>query len=396
MNSPLANRDFRRLFAAQVTSLLGTGLASVALALLAYDLAGGDAGQVLGIALAIKMIAYVTIAPVLGAAAHLLPRRRLLVSLDLGRAAAVCLFPFVEQVWQVYALIFVISACSAGFTPAFQATIPDILPDEGQYTRALSLSRLAYDLENLLSPLLAAAALAAVSYRELFTANAIAFAASAALILATTLPAVRAAAPGHSWRNITGGIRLYFAVARLRGLFALSLATAAAGAMVIVNTVVYVRQDLAGSESDTAVALAAFGGGSMIAALLLPRLLSRLKGDRRPMLAGAFLLGVGMLLGIPGPGWRELLAIWFAVGIGYSLILTPAGRLLQRSAAPADRPALYAAQFALLHACWLVTYPLAGICAAAAGAGITFLLLGTICIAAAAAAAWLWKEEPAP
>lgn len=44
--------------------------------------------------------------------------------------------------------------------------------------------------------------------------------------------------------------------------------------MVIVNTVVYVRIVLDRPESD-AIALAAFGGGSMLAALTLPRLLEQ-------------------------------------------------------------------------------------------------------------------------
>ncbi|MCG8692960.1 MAG: MFS transporter, partial [Minwuiales bacterium] len=48
MQSPLRDRTYRRLFTAQVVALAGTGLTSVALALLAYDLAGGDAGVVLG------------------------------------------------------------------------------------------------------------------------------------------------------------------------------------------------------------------------------------------------------------------------------------------------------------------------------------------------------------
>ena len=73
--TPLANRVYRRLFLAQVLALLGTGLATVALGLLAYDLAGDDAGLVLGTALAIKMIAYVGVAPVVGAFADRLPRR---------------------------------------------------------------------------------------------------------------------------------------------------------------------------------------------------------------------------------------------------------------------------------------------------------------------------------
>ena len=155
--SPLRNRTFRHLFAAQMIALLGTGLTTVALALLAYDLAGSGAGAVLGTALALKMIAYVGIAPVVGAFAHRLSRRPLLIGLDLARAGLILLFPFITEVWQIYVLVFALQACSAGFTPTFQATIPDILPDEAQYTRALSLSRLAYDLENLLSPALAAA-----------------------------------------------------------------------------------------------------------------------------------------------------------------------------------------------------------------------------------------------
>ncbi len=49
--SPLANSTYRRLLAAQVVALVGTGLSTVALALLAYELAGGQAGVVLGVAL---------------------------------------------------------------------------------------------------------------------------------------------------------------------------------------------------------------------------------------------------------------------------------------------------------------------------------------------------------
>ncbi len=57
MLRPLRNRTYRHLFAAQVISLLGTGLMTVALGLLAFDLAGAEAGAVLGTALAIKMVA---------------------------------------------------------------------------------------------------------------------------------------------------------------------------------------------------------------------------------------------------------------------------------------------------------------------------------------------------
>lgn len=395
MFAPLADRTYRHLFMAQVIALAGTGLSTVALALLAYDLAGGEAGAVLGTALALKMVAYVGVAPFVGGFAHRLPRRSMLIGLDIARAGFVVCLPFVTEIWQVYALIFLLNACSAGFTPTFQATIPDILPDEARYTRALSLSRLAYDLENLLSPALAAAALVVVAYDTLFAVNAAAFLVSALLVLSVRLPSPRPTERERGiWRNVAFGLRAYLETPRLRGLLALSLAVSSAGAMVIVNTVVYVRERLGGSESETALAFAAVGAGSMMVALLLPRLLDR-HPDRPFMLAGGLLLGTGLLLGLTEPDLSTLLMIWFLLGAGSSLVQTPAGRLLRRSAREGDRPAIYAAHFALSHGCWLLGYPLAGWTGSSLGLPVAFVILAFVTLAATAAGAAVWpKRDP--
>jgi len=53
---------------------------------------------VLGTALAIKMVAYIGIAPVVGAYADRLPRKGLLVVMDLVRAGVALVLPFVEAV----------------------------------------------------------------------------------------------------------------------------------------------------------------------------------------------------------------------------------------------------------------------------------------------------------
>jgi MFS family permease len=390
--SPLADHVYRRLFAAQALSLVGTGLTTVALALLAYDLAGTNAGAVLGTALAIKMIAYVGIAPIVGAIAHRLPRRTFLVALDLARAAIVLFLPLVTEVWQVYVLIFVLQSCSAAFTPTFQATIPDVLPDEKRYTEALSLSRLAYDLEALLSPSIAAGLLAVTSSRMLFVGDALTFLASALVVLSVTLPAAKPAERGGGvWAKTTYGIRLYLATPRLRGLLALNLAVAAAGAMVIVNTVVYVRSVLGGGEADVAWLSAAAGAGSMAAALALPVMLDRIS-ERTLMLAGGTLLIAGIAAAIPLPGFAMMAALWLLLGIGSSLVQTPGGRLLRRSAHTEDRPALFAAQFALSHACWLITYPAAGWIGASLGLPAAFLAMLVLIITAAAFATALWPR----
>lgn len=370
----LADRTYGRLFSAQIIALVGTGLLTVALGLLAFDIAGDKAGAVLGTALAIKMVAYVTVAPIVGAFSAQLPRRAFLIAMDLVRAVIALSLPFISEVWQVYLAVFVLQSASAAFTPTFQATIPDVLTEEEDYTNALSLSRLAYDLESIVSPMLAAALLTVINFHWLFAGTVVGFLASAVLVQSVTLP-ISPAQPreGGIYDRTTRGSRIYLATPRLRGLLALNMAVAMGGSLVIVNTVVIVKGRLGFDDNAVALALACFGGGSMLSALTLPRVLERFS-DRTVMLNAAIFLAVvlglfSVILAVndwsssPAPmdvGWGLLLATWALLGIGYSATQTPSGRLLRRSAHVEDRPAVFAAQFALSHACWLITYPLAG------------------------------------
>ena len=392
----LSDRTFRALFLAQLLALFGTGLATVALALLAFDLAGADAGLVLGTALTLKMIAYVGLSPVLGAISARAGRKALLFWLGLARAGVAVCLPFVTEVWQIYALMLLLHSASAVFTPTFQATIPDVLPDEARYTRALSLSRVAYDLENILSPALAGLLLAVMSYGTLFYGTALGHLASALLIVSAVLPA-RAGSQtpeGSVARQALGGLRRYLEAPHLRGLLALTLSVAAAGAMVLVNTVVIVRGDLERPERAVAWALLAYGSGSILAALLLPRVLDG-RRERPFMLAGAWIaVGALGLLGVwslAAPiGWTGLLLCWAVIGLGTSAVLTPTGRLLRRSARQEDRTSIFVQHFSLSHACWLVTYPLAGTLSAYHGTTAACLGLAGLGAAGVLAAQALW------
>ncbi|RAS65837.1 putative MFS family arabinose efflux permease [Lentzea atacamensis] len=399
MLAVLRNRTYRHLFGAHVVALTGTGLATVALGLLAYDLAGADAGAVLGTALALKMVAYVSVAPIAAALLGALPRRAVLVTLDLVRAGVAVMLPWVDQVWQIYVLIFLLQAASAAFTPIFQATIPDVLPDEREYTRAVTLSRMAYDLEGLLSPSLAAALLVLMSFNNLFLGTAIGFAASALLVVSAVVPRPEPVSRNESlYAATTRGIRIYLATPRLRGLLAVHLAAAAAGSMVLVNTVAYVRDVLGRSASAVAVALAFNGIGSLVAALVLPKLLDRVT-DRALVLRACVALVVLLLTGatfaslLAGAHWPALLVLWALIGAGCSFALTPGARLLRRSTGSCDRPALFAADFALSHACWLLSYPLAGWVASVANTTTAFLVLGGVTAVAALVAWRLWPTH---
>lgn len=394
MLEPLRHPTFRLLFAAQIVALVGTGLATVALGLLAWDLAGESAGAVLGTALAIKMVAYVGLAPVAAAIAERLPRRAFLVGLDLIRAAVIFCLPFVDQVWQIYVLIFLLQAASAGFTPAFQAVIPDVLPDEGDYTQALSLLRLAEDLEQLASPLLAALLLTVIGFPVLFLGTVLGFVGSALLVATARVPGRQAGQTGAFWADVTKGLRISLATPRLRGLMGMELAVAAAGAMIYVNTVVLVQARLGLGAQAVALAFAGFGAGSIVAAVLLPRLLRR-EADRSVMLAGAALMVGGVAL-VPLIGsLAGLMALWGAIGFGFALTQTPIGRIISRSARAEDRGAVFAAQFALSHACWLLTYPLAGRLGAEIGQSAVALVLAVLGAVALLAVGWIWpRREP--
>jgi len=395
----LSHPAFAKLFAAQIVALAGTGLLTIALGLLAFELAGPAAGAVLGTAYAIKMIAYVGLAPVLAAAVSKFPRRAVLIGADLVRFGVALCLPFVETVAQIYVLIFVIQSASAVFTPTFQAVIPDILKDEEDYTRALSLSRLAYDLENLLSPALAGVLLLVMSYHGLFVGTAAGFLISTLLILSTRLPKRPKSKERPFRERLTRGSWIYLATPRLRGLLAFNMTASACVAYVLVNTVVLVRDGYGMGETGLAIAMGAFGTGSMITALVLPRLLSQLS-DRKVMGNSAVLLAGltvahGLAMQTTGVlSWPFFLVVWLLTGMLYSAILTPSGRLLRRSANEEDRTAVFTAQFALSHACWLLAYPLAGWTATAGSQAVSLLVLGAVGLASAVLGYVLWTPSP--
>lgn len=395
----LKNPTYAKLFSAQIIALIGTGLLTVALGLLAFDIAGGNAGVVMGVAMTIKMVAYVAVSPVTTALVSHLPQKPVLIGADLIRAGVAVSLPFVTEAWQIYVLIFLLQSASATFTPTFQAVIPSVLPDEGEYTRALSLSRLAYDLESLVSPMLAAALLTVISFHNLFVGTVIGFLASAALVIASRFPHIDAPPPARFFDRLTRGARAFFASPELRGLMGLNLVVASTTAMVIVNTVVLVQGQLDRPQSDVALMLAAYGGGSMVVALGMPKLLDRLP-DRRVMLTGGTSLPVLLLATASVIGWMSgtaqwvmLLVLWGLLGAATSTILTPSARLLRRNSTEQNRPAVFAAQFSLSHACFLITYPLAGALGAVIGLQSVAFVLVAIGLVGAGVALLTWRPE---
>lgn len=385
---------YRRLFGAYAVTLLGTGVAVVGLSLLAFELAEEEAGVVIATALSIKAFAYVALAPLASALTGRLPRGRLLIGLDLTRAAAILALPFVDALWQLYAAVFVFAAASAAFTPSYQAMVPHLLPDPGEYARALAKSRIASELENALTPALAAALLLILSVRGLFLTAMAAFLMSAIVLAGARLPDLPPAPRTPLWRRVTLGPRLLAITPELRGLAPLHLAAGLAAAMVMINTVGWVQGDFGLEGRESAVAFAAFGLGSMAGALAAPRLLRR-AGERLTIFGGCALMVALLVAGLWMQGFAGLLGLWAGIGAGSTLALTPAPLLLRRVAPERRYAPLHAGLFSLGHGALLVCYPVAGLLGQALAPGGALALAGALSGLAAILALRLWPQDEA-
>ena len=391
--SPLKNKSFLHLFVAQIIALVGTGLSTIGLALLAYDFALNEAGRVLGIALAIKMIAYVVFAPIIGGFVHRLPRKTFLILMDVLRAIVVLLIPFISEIWHIYVLIFVLNLFSAGFKPVFQALIPDILVDEKQYGKALAYSRIAYDLENILSPTFAAIALLYLSYTGLFILNSAAFLISALIILFTLFPSEKVIErTGNIIEEMSFGIRSYMKTPRLRVLFIIYFGIALASSMIIVNTVIYVKDYLYLSDTTVAIFMGASGLGSMIIAFVYSSLSEKMS-DKQITQTGVFILSIAMFLMSYEPIYIISLLAWFVTGIGLSLSQIPSGKIVNMSSNPSDRTAYFTAQFSLSHLSWFFGYLLAGQLAFTYGFSFTASLFSMIVLLCLLFSLLFWPNE---
>lgn len=380
-------RSYYKLFLGYVTGIFATGITTVALAVLIFDLSreGEDAGAVTGTLLSLKMLAYAVAAPIATALTERMRRKTLLIELDLIRGACVLLLLFAGAIWQIWLLVLTFALASATFSVVYLTAVPYLLGSEGDYTRSLVRSRIAAELESSVSLLLAAGLLLLLPLPAVIAAMAGGFLLSALLVAAADLPLPRPVQPGRMWGRVLRGPRLMLRMPELRALIALDAVAAVASAMVMVNTVVLVQGVFGRGHHATAVAYGIFGAGAIAGALFLPAVLARVS-ERVVMLAGALLATGALLAGATVSTLYPVVLLWLMLGLGISLTLTPAIYLIRRVAPPRDLQTLFAAQFSLSNAFLPFAYPAAGWLGAALGLQAASALLGLVAGAATLAA----------
>lgn len=394
-----SNRDYVLLFAGQIISLLGSGVTTVALAIFAYQLTGGEsATAVIGSALFLRIMAFLMFSQFAGVLADRVSRKRILIVTDVVRFGLLALFPFITEVWQIYVLIFAINSVTAFFTPTYEASLPAVV-GEGDYVKALSFSRVAGDIEAFAAPLLAGLLVAAFSVRWVFWFDAFTYLISAGLVLMVTIPQPFEKLAPINLRGfiseLTLGTRILLREPSLRQALILSFAEATAGAAAIVATVVYVSDVLQSGSTSFAIVMAVLGLGSSAAAIILGRSTMRIEANadgktalhfirhdwsRRALFIGGVILGLILLPGVLQPPLVVFAFMWLLNGAGQALISIASGTLLAEHTREDERGRAYAAYFALTHACWLITYPAIGYTAVAWKTPLTFAIAGIICL----------------
>jgi MFS family permease len=191
----LGHRDFRFLWLAQSSSVIGDYLVTVALAL--FVIARTGSATDLGFVLAAKALPLIGLLLLGGVWADRLPRHRLMIATDLVRFAlhgllAVLIFAGNVPIWQLVVIEVGFGSAEAFFRPAADGLLPQTIPEQ-DIQQARALTAMSNNIAEFAGPALATALVLGAGAGWAFALDAVTFLASAAF-LARVRPRRRGAA----------------------------------------------------------------------------------------------------------------------------------------------------------------------------------------------------------
>ena len=173
-------KPVRRLWAAQVVSVFGDFLAIFAvISYVSFNL-HASAGQVTLITVSF-MIPFAIVGPVAGVFVDRWNVKRTMIASDLIRGVLCLALVFAGNVWQIYAILFLLSTVSTFFVPAQSVTLRTIVPKEGLLA-ANALVQQAFQVMRIISPALAGAIVGGFGASTCYYLDSITFAFSASMI----------------------------------------------------------------------------------------------------------------------------------------------------------------------------------------------------------------------
>jgi MFS family permease len=271
---PLRDPEFRKLWTAMCVSLLGDGAFLVAVAWQVYELSNAPtAMSVVGIAMTVPTIVFLLIG---GVASDRFDRRMVMVAADLlravaGVALAVLALTDAIEVWQIAVIAAVYGTGAAFFAPAFDALVPDIVPQE-RLAQANALDQLMRPIVfRMAGPAIGGVLVASASAGLVFALDAASFVVSATTLLMVRVAATPAArGPSSVRRDLSEGWRFV----RARAWLWVTFASAAVAYLCFMGPVevllpYVLKNDLEGNARDLGMVFAAGGVGSVACAIAM-------------------------------------------------------------------------------------------------------------------------------
>ena len=309
----LAVPEFRALYAAQITSLLGDQAAKVALSLLV--LSKSDSPLLAALAFAVSYLPWIVGGPILSPLADRRPRREIMVRCDVVRAVAVGAMALPGMpLWMLFALLLGSSLLMPPFEAARAATLPDILTGD-RYVVASALSNITAQFGQVAGFVLGGAMVGFLTPRGALGVDAASFALSAWFIASGVKhrPAASRDSAPTLRADVVEGARVVFRSPVLRSILLLAWA-GATFAMVQEGLAVTYARRLGKGPLATGFLTAASPLGLVVGALVIGRLAPSVRLRlMRPLAAASFVPLV--LTAVHPPVWGAVL-LWALSGAG--------------------------------------------------------------------------------
>lgn len=355
---------FARLFFAQAISLLGDSITWVGIALLAYEFGGDQSSKILATSLTLRVSSFVLFGSYAGIMADKFSRKKIMIITNIFRMIIILSLAFITNTGQLYLMIFLLNIFNAFFTPAYKATVPQLVSRKEDYGNAIALSNATWQLLGILGPGLAGILAVAWGSRQIFIVDAITFLVS--IVLVSLIPISRineteskTLSLASVWNDIKAGTKLVFGSKPIRFALFIELTGALAGAQVLVNTIGHIKGDMMLGDDEYGLIMAAFGAGATIAAFT-SNTVDRSKHKAVLLTTGAFMLGIAVTLA-NFASFGLLTALWVLAGLGISYCDMPSQILIAENIVPEHQGKAYGSHFAWSHLWWATGYIFAGI-----------------------------------
>ncbi len=329
----------RRLWIGQIVSVFGDFLAIYAIFAIIGFRMHGTPTQV-SLVLISYLLPFAFISPIAGVFVDRWDVKRTMIASDLCRAALCILLLFVSNVWQIYAILFTMSAVSSFFMPAQQVTIRTIVPREGLMSANGLMQQVFYGMQ-IVSPAVAGALVSWTGPGSCFWLDAGSFAVSAWMIFGIAIkreiPATREGARAQRLGSVIHELEagVSFIVTHSAISFVVTAITAGMFAIRCFSALVavYVRDILKGG-TQLFGALGSLVGVGMILGTQFIHRFGRNRSKAHVVVGG--LLGIGVAIAIIAaiPTVAAAIAGMVMMGFCAAFLIVPSQTLLQEETPP--------------------------------------------------------------